>query len=67
MNVSRCAKGKRTLRARARTDVCVSVGRRSLTPHCLGGARSLSALCPMNVCRESGGTVELNPWSVAFV
>lgn len=45
-------KGKRESRA---TPASVSVGRRSLTPHCLGGARSLLALCPRNVCSGRGG------------
>lgn len=39
----------------------MSVGRRSLTPHCLGGARSLLALCPRNVCSGRGGNREALP------
>lgn len=43
------------------TPASVSVGRRSLTPHCLGGARSLPALCPRNVCSGRGGNREALP------
>lgn len=43
------------------TPASVSMGRRSLTPHCLGGARSLLALCPSNVCSGRGGNLEALP------
>lgn len=39
----------------------MAVGRRSLTPHCLGGVHSLLALRSTNIWSGSGETVEVSP------
>lgn len=48
------------------TPLCVSVGRRSLTLHCLGGARNLLALRPRNIWSGTGATVEVRSKKIRF-